>query len=100
MKSWCQFADPLKDLEPSWRMNNVRADSDQAKLDRITNWTEIAEEACYDPWLLAEKCTVSSRTLQRFFRARFDSTPHEFLVGVRQLKAEELARNGNRTKEI
>ena len=69
-------------------------------LCKIGNWWERAAQAEYRAPVLASLCSVSLRTLQRFFQQKLRTSPQKWLNQVRQLEAEQLAKTGARTKEI
>lgn len=78
----------------------MRADSAQARLEGIENWDLLVAASDYDATRLALNCGVSLRTLERFFHRKFHASPRQVLHQIRQVRAEELARQGQRTKEI
>lgn len=71
-----------------------------SRLDRIQNWPELAPAAGWFAAALAEKCGVSLRTLERFFREHMSNSPKAWFAEQRQRRAIELLREGRSIKEV
>jgi AraC-like DNA-binding protein len=69
------------------------------KLNQIKNWVELAREAKWSAALLAKRCNVSVRTLERFFLKRKGKAPKAWLAEQRQQLAVELLHDGSSVKE-
>jgi AraC-like DNA-binding protein len=70
------------------------------RLKYIRNWPELAREVKWSASMLAKKCGVSVRTLERYFLKEFDKCPRIWLAEQRQLQAVELFQTGATAKEI
>jgi transcriptional regulator GlxA family with amidase domain len=70
------------------------------RLDHIGNWPELAREANWSSSVLAEKCGVSLRTLERFFLNYSGTNPRAWLDEQRQRRAIELLKHGLSVKEV
>ena len=71
----------------------------KSRLNQIQNWPEFARQADWSAKLLAQKCNVSPRTMERFFHKAMGKSPHAWLVELRQRQAIELLRDGSSVKE-
>ena len=65
-----------------------------------STWEELARRAGYRPQALAELVGVSVRTLQRYFRARYDKTVSDWLRELRLDQAFKLVKNCQSVKEV
>src|SRR5258708_247027 len=70
------------------------------RLDAITDWDQMAHVACYRPRVVAALASVSLRTLERFFMARFGCRPKRWTEEVALGKAIELMRCGEQVKKV
>ena len=70
-----------------------------SRLHQIQNWTELARQANWSATLLAKKCNVSVRTLERFFHEKMGKSPQVWLAEQRQREALELLRVSSSVKE-
>ena len=68
-------------------------------LKYIQNWVERAEEANWHVSLLAKKCDVSVRTLERYLKKETGKSPKAWLLEQRQLIAREKLKEGLSVKE-
>jgi transcriptional regulator GlxA family with amidase domain len=73
-------------------MNNSR-------LNNIQDWTELAQQANWSASVLAKKCGVSVRTLERYFLKQMGKNPKAWLAEQRQHHAIELLHDGSSVKE-
>jgi AraC-like DNA-binding protein len=71
-----------------------------SRLSRITNWEELAEEASYNAKMLAAKCGVSIRQLERVFLVQTLKSPQQWLDELRLQRAIPLIEQGLSVKEI
>lgn len=71
-----------------------------SRLEQITDWPRLAESASYSATLLAFKCRVSTRQLERFFQATMGSSPHKWLRDLRMRRAVELICDQTPMKEV
>lgn len=63
-----------------------------SRLDRRSDWEELASECGYRVEEIARKCRVSPRQLQRHFLLLFGSTPKRWLDELRaQAAAEQIS---------
>ena len=69
------------------------------RLDRITNWEQLAESSCYSASVLAHRCGVSRRHLERHIRAVLAVTLGEWLLELRLRQACKLLGQGWSVKE-
>ena len=60
----------------------------------------LAQKAGYRSRELARLCQVSPRQLERYFRARYERSPQEWLDKVRLREAADLLRGGKHVKEV
>jgi transcriptional regulator GlxA family with amidase domain len=69
-------------------------------LQRIQDWPQRAHQASYSVSALAKSCSVSVRTLERFYLRAFEGdTPRRWLKRQRMQRAIELLRDGSTIKE-
>jgi len=71
-----------------------------SRLNRIEDWSPLAREARYSVNLIARKCGVSPRQLERYFHIRFQKSPHAWLRELRMRRAVELLRDGSDLKQV
>lgn len=64
------------------------------------SWEKLAQEAHFRPQALAELCGVSMRTLQRYFRARYNQTVSDWLRELRLNEARVRLRGCDSVKEV
>jgi transcriptional regulator GlxA family with amidase domain len=69
-----------------------------SRLDRITNWTELAQGASYKPASMAALAPASLRQLERYFLKKFDKTPRDWARELQCEKARELIKLGYSNK--
>jgi AraC-like DNA-binding protein len=70
------------------------------RLNQIQNWSALTEQVGWSAALLAKKCGVSLRTLERHFLEKFGKCPRFWIAEQRRSKAIELRRDGWAIKEI
>jgi AraC-like DNA-binding protein len=70
-----------------------------ARLKQIQNWRELAEQAEWSAALLAKKCGVSLRTLERHFLEKFGKCPRCWIGEMQQQRALEHLRSGFNVNE-
>jgi transcriptional regulator GlxA family with amidase domain len=68
-------------------------------LQRIQNWSQLANEAGYSVKALAKLCGVSVRALEVFFLAVMRESPHRWLKRLRMQRAAELLRDGSNVNQ-
>jgi|SRR6478609_205680 len=71
-----------------------------SRLDLIRHWPELAHAAGYCAALLAAQCSVSTRQLERFIRAKMANSPHKWLRKMRMDRAVELLQRKTPLKQI
>ena len=64
------------------------------------SWEKLAKAAQFRPQALAELCGVSMRTLQRYFRARYDETVSDWLRDMRLNEALNSLKGCDSVKEV
>jgi AraC-like DNA-binding protein len=64
------------------------------------DWLALAYRAKFRAHQLARLAGMHERTLRRFFRRRFRTTPQRWLDRHRLRAAQRLLRRGGRTKEV
>jgi AraC-like DNA-binding protein len=69
-------------------------------LRHINNWPERARTANWSSLLLAKKCNVSLRTLERYFLKEHSKSLHSWLCNDQQQQAIVLLQNGASIKEV
>jgi transcriptional regulator GlxA family with amidase domain len=62
------------------------------RLNGISEWERLAQEARYGIRALARRCGISTRQLGRHFRATFHQPPHAWLHALRLQRALERLR--------
>jgi len=70
------------------------------RLDNIQNWPELAQQVRWSVSALAKQCSVSVRTLDRYFHAKFDKCPRTWLAEQREQSMIELLHKGYTVKEM
>jgi AraC family transcriptional regulator, transcriptional activator FtrA len=70
-----------------------------SKLNNIQDWTLLAPKANWSASILAKKCGVSVRTLERYFVENMAASPKKWLTAQRQQLARELLCAGSTSKE-
>jgi AraC-like DNA-binding protein len=70
-----------------------------SRLHQIQNWPELARQANWSAALLAKRCGVSLRSLERHFVEAMDECPHQWLFEERMKESVELLRDGSSVKE-
>src|ERR1035437_9111987 len=63
-----------------------------SRLDYIQDWPTLARKCGYRTTTLANRCGVSSRQLQRYFKVALGVAPHEWMRGLRLQRALPLIR--------
>ncbi len=69
-------------------------------LRRVKNWAGLAHAAGYKAGVLADRCEVSIRSLERFFRRTTGISPQKWLKQLRQYQALRLMHGSRSLKEI
>jgi AraC-like DNA-binding protein len=69
------------------------------KLNHIQNWPELARVANWCANTLAKNCSVSLRTLERYFLKEMGKCPKAWLSEQRQQRAIKLLQDGSSVKE-
>jgi AraC-like DNA-binding protein len=64
------------------------------KLSKVEDWEKLAKESNFKPGIMAAKCPVSLRHLQRFFIEHFNETPGEWSRALRLRLALEFISHG------
>ena len=65
-----------------------------ARLLRIQDWEKLAREAKFQPEIMAALCSISLRTLERFFASTFNTTPTSWARRLRCRIAQQLIMQG------
>lgn len=68
------------------------------RLNHIQNWPEMAQQANWSVTKLAGLCSVSVRTMEKYFLKTIGKTPKIYLNDQRQKQAVNLLRDGNSVK--
>lgn len=71
-----------------------------ARLQRITNWERLAEEARYRPGIMAAKCPIGLRQLERFFAKEFKKSPKAWTKELQMRSARRLLSLGFSNKAV
>jgi len=71
-----------------------------SKLDRLGNWTVLAEKSHFQAKTLAAMCHVSLRHLERYWRKSFHQSPQSWLRELRLRAARPLLQTELTVKEI
>lgn len=69
-------------------------------LEQVHHWDALARAADYRPRLLASKCQVSLRTLERHFQKYYHLRVGQWLKGLRMKDAYERLQNGTSVKVV
>lgn len=69
------------------------------RLDLISDWPALAEQAGYSVEQMARLCGVSVRQLERFFKRTKQETPKHWIHRVRLQRALTLLQKGLKVKE-
>ncbi len=69
------------------------------RLERISNWEQLAEAACFSAAALSDRCGVSRRHLERHIRHTFSKTLGGWLLDLRLRQACRLLMQGWSVKE-
>jgi AraC-like DNA-binding protein len=69
------------------------------RLKHIQNWLQLAKEANWSSLMMAKKCNISVRTLERYFVRELAKSPKEWLSEQRQREAWSLLHKGYSVKE-
>src|ERR1044071_883629 len=64
------------------------------RLSRIQHWEKLAREAKFQPEIMAALCSISLRTLERFFASTFNMTPVTWARRLRCRIARQLIAEG------
>ncbi len=70
------------------------------ELEKVSNWPELAREAGYCSYRLANLLDVQERTLRRYFQKKFGRSTYRQLELLREERIEQLAKAGVTEKEI
>jgi AraC-like DNA-binding protein len=70
-----------------------------SRLNDVRDWAELAHNANYGVHEIADRCEVSVRQLERFFRERTGESPHVWVNKVRQERAIAMLKDGFMVKE-
>ena len=71
-----------------------------SRLRYIQNWPEQAQQANWSVSVLATRCKVSVRTLERYFLRNMRVPPKVWIREQRQKQAAVLLRKGSTVKEV
>ena len=55
-----------------------------SRLDQVLNWEQLAATSSYSVKMLAKRCDISQRQLERFFWHTKKQLPHQWLNELRQ----------------
>jgi transcriptional regulator GlxA family with amidase domain len=69
------------------------------KLRQIQDWPERAQAAKWCATTLAKDCSVSLRTLERYFLKEMGESPKKWLLEQRHQKADQMLKEGLNVKE-
>ncbi|HEV2695799.1 MAG TPA: helix-turn-helix transcriptional regulator [Verrucomicrobiae bacterium] len=69
------------------------------RLEKITNWHELARQTNWSVAALARHCGVSGESLRQHFLKHMKKPPGAWLAEQRQFQAIELLRDGSSIKE-
>lgn len=77
------------------------ANASHSRLDRISNWPDLARNTGYSPFKLATFCRISSSQLRRYFVKRFGTSPQRWLKELRLDQTAQLLKTSTASlKEI
>jgi AraC-like DNA-binding protein len=66
----------------------------------IQDWEKLARDAKFQPALMADRCAISLRQMQRFFVSNFAKTPGQWMRELRCRLALNLISEGWSTKAV
>jgi AraC-like DNA-binding protein len=66
----------------------------------IQDWEKLARDARFQPALMADRCAISLRQMQRFFVSNFAKTPRQWTRELRCRLALNLISEGWSTKAV
>lgn len=69
-------------------------------MSRSNRWARLARECLYDEQLVARRCTVSVRQLQRYFLEDLGRSPKSWLNEQRMIAARKLLFEGQPVKMV
>lgn len=72
----------------------------KSRLDRITDWNEVARSVSYSVRRLAVSLNISERQLHRYFKDHFGDSPRHFLERIRMNDAVQALSKGGSVKEV
>jgi transcriptional regulator GlxA family with amidase domain len=72
----------------------------KGRLLRIENWENLAQNAKFQPALMADLCPITLRNLERFFRDNFNTTPARYARELRCRLARQLISQGWSNKAV
>jgi|ERR1044071_4687752 transcriptional regulator GlxA family with amidase domain len=70
------------------------------RLLEITDWQRLAEEAKFRPGIMAAKCPIGLRQLQRFFAKHFNQSPKAWSKDLQMITARRLIAQGLSNKAV
>ena len=71
-----------------------------SRLNHIRNWEALARKANYQLSVLAGKCHVTIRQLERYFADNFNVTPHTWINALRLTEAAMRISRGEPIKSV
>src|SRR4029077_7787072 len=71
-----------------------------ARLLRIKDWEELAQQAKFQPGVMASLCPISLRQLERFFVLKYQMTPNRWTRELRFRLAKQLMAEGWSSKAV
>ena len=80
-------------------MAGIKIEADDL-MSRSNQWARLARECLYDERLVARRCTVSVRQLQRYFLEDLGRTPKSWLNEQRMIAARNLLFEGLAVKMV
>ncbi len=72
----------------------------KTRLSRVPNWEKLARDSKFQPAVMAARCTVSLRHLERFFAEHFKTTPRRWTRELRCGIARRLIAEGWLNKAV
>lgn len=69
-------------------------------ISRSTRWTKLARECHFNEQLMAQRCMVSVRQLQRYFAEEMGRTPKAWINEQRMIAARKLLLEGWPVKAV
>ena len=79
---------------------NQESEFERKRLLRIENWEKLARDARFRPAVIAALCPISLRQLERFFAARFNTTPRTWAKALKCRLARQLIAQGWSNKAV